>query len=211
MARWPSTTPSARKRRRTRWNQGAFPFLFVQLAGFMKPNPEPVEDIVAELREAQTAALSLPNTAMATAVDIGDPANIHPRNKQEVGRRLALAALRMTYREEVTGWGPMYERMSMEGAAICLHFTNVDRGLAATDKKPLAGFAIAGEDRHFVWAQALIEGSCVVVSSPEVPYPVAVRYSWASLPAGNLANSAGLPAPPFRTDRWVSPKQDPKK
>lgn len=170
---------------RARWGQGDFPFLFVQLANFMAAKPEPSESAWAELREAQAMALSLPNTGMAVTIDIGDANDIHPRNKQDVGRRLAAAA-----RGES---GPIYKRMAIEGDAIRLWF---DHGPLVGEVR---GFAIAGEDGRFVWAKATIDGETVVVRG--VPSPRAVRYAWADNPEGcNLTNAAGLPASPFRTD-----------
>lgn len=195
---------------RRAWGRGDFPFLFVQLANFMKTLPEPSESAWAELREAQSMALSLPKTGMAVAIDIGEADDIHPKNKQEVGRRLALAALAIAYGKDVVYSGPLYESMSIEGNRIRLRFKHVDGGLVAKDGEGLKGFAIAGEDRKFVWAEARIEGDTVVVSSPQVPNPVAVRYAWADNPVCNLYNRAGLPASPFRTDDWpgvTAPKE----
>lgn len=186
--------------RRT-WGQGDFPFLFVQLANFRQRRAEPGESDWAELREAQMMALQEPNTAMAVAIDIGEANNIHPRNKQEVGRRLALAALAIAYGQDVVYSGPLFDRMEIEGNKVRLHFKHVDGGLVAKGGE-LRGFAIAGPDRKFVWAKAVIEGDTVVVWSDEVPNPVAVRYGWADNPDCNLYNKAGLPASPFRTDDW---------
>ena len=186
---------------RRNWGQGDFPFYFVQLANFMAVKPEPAEDTWAELREAQTMALALPNTGMAVIIDIGEADDIHPKNKQDVGKRLALNALAQTYGKDIPYSGPMYQSMQIEGDNIRLTFNHVYDGLKAKGGK-LTGFAIAGEDRHFVWADAVIDGNTVVVSSPAVPNPVAVRYGWASNPVCNLYNSAGLPASPFRTDSW---------
>ncbi|MGC8784903.1 MAG: sialate O-acetylesterase [Armatimonadota bacterium] len=187
---------------REAWAQGDFPFLFVQLANFMAVKPEPGESAWAELREAQTMALALPKTGMAVAIDIGDANDIHPRNKQDVGKRLALNALAIAYGKKVVYSGPLYERMKREGNAIRLYFKHVNGGLTTPNGEPLRGFAIAGADRRFVWAEARIEGNTVVVSSPQVPEPVAVRYAWADNPVCNLYNRAGLPASPFRTDDW---------
>ncbi len=186
--------------RRT-WAQGDFPFLFVQLANFRARKPEPGESDWAELREAQLLALGEPNTGMAVAIDIGEANDIHPRNKQEVGRRLALAALAIAYGKDVVYSGPIFKRAELEGNKIRLYFDHVDGGLIAKGDE-LRGFAIAGEDRRFVWAKARIEGDTVVVWSEEVEKPVAVRYGWADNPDCNLYNKAGLPASPFRTDDW---------
>ncbi len=187
---------------REAWAQGDFPFLFVQLANFMAVKPEPGESAWAELREAQTMTLALPKTGMAVAIDIGDANDIHPRNKQDVGKRLALNALAIAYGKKVVYSGPLYERMRREGNAIRLYFKHVNGGLTTPNGEPLRGFAIAGADRRFVWAEARIEGNTVVVSSPQVLEPVAVRYAWADNPVCNLYNRAGLPASPFRTDDW---------
>ena len=161
-----------------------------------------MEDEWAELREAQLMALSLPNTGMAVTIDIGEAHDIHPQNKQEVGRRLGLAARRIAYGEKLVYSGPIYRSMEVEGNAIRLRFDHVGGGLAPKGGAPLKGFAIAGEDRKFVWADARIDGETVVVSSKDVPNPLAVRYAWAINPVCNLYNNEGLPASPFRTDSW---------
>jgi sialate O-acetylesterase len=182
------------------WGQGDFPFLFVQLAGFMQ-NSAP-NTAWAELREAQLMTLSLPKTGMAVAADIGEPYDIHPRNKQEVGRRLALAAQAIAYGKNVTYSGPIYESKSLQGNKIRLRFKHASGGLVAKGGERLRGFEIAGEDRKFVSAEARIEGDTVVVHSDKVPHPVAVRYAWADYPECSLYNRADLPASPFRTDDW---------
>ena len=188
---------------RTHWNEGNFPFYIVQLANWQQPNANPVEDAWAELREAQSmTAEHVPNTGIAVTIDIGDAADIHPKNKQDVGKRLALAALAQTYRKRIEYSGPMYKAMEVKGDKIELTFTHIGGGLAAKDDAPLKGFAIAGEDHKWVWADATIQGSAIVVSSPQVPNPVAVRYAWHINPICNLYNKAGLPASPFRTDTW---------
>ena len=188
---------------RQRWGQGDFPFLFVQLANFTAALADPGESDWAELREAQTMTLALPNTGMACIIDIGDAADIHPRNKQDVGLRLALWALANTYAtKDLVCSGPLYKSMKVEGGAVRLSFTHTGSGLVAKDGD-LQQFAIAGADKKFVWARARIEGNAVVVSSDQVAAPVAVRYAWANNPAGcNLYNKEGLPASPFRTDDW---------
>ncbi|MGB9624270.1 MAG: sialate O-acetylesterase [Phycisphaerae bacterium] len=186
---------------RKAWGQGDFPFLFVQLANFQPTKPEPSDSTWAELREAQTMTLSLPKTGMAVIIDIGEAKDIHPKNKQDVGKRLALAALAIAYGKDVAYSGPMYDSMKIEGDRIRLTFKHVDGGLVAKDGK-LKGFAIAGADRKFVWAEAQIDGDTVVVHSDKVARPVAVRYAWADNPECNLYNKAGLPASPFRTDDW---------
>lgn len=187
---------------RTRWGQGDFPFFIVQLANFMAVDPEPKDDAWPELREAQyLTTQTVPNAALALAIDIGDAADIHPKNKQEVGRRLALSALNIAYKRPVEYSGPIYKSMKVEGDAIHLQFTHVGGGLDAK-AGDLKGFAIAGDDHKFVWASAKIVGESVVVSSPSIKQPVAVRYAWSNNPVCNLYNRAGLPAVPFRTDSW---------
>jgi len=187
---------------RAHWGEGDFPFLFVQLANFMKPKVEPGESAWAELREAQSMALRLPKTGQAVIIDIGEAGNIHPKNKQDVGKRLALAARAIAYGEKITYSGPMYRSMTVEDGKIRLTFDHVDGGLVAKGGGALKGFAIAGSDKKFVWADATIDGDTVVVSSTKVKDPVAVRYDWADNPDGNLYNKADLPASPFRTDDW---------
>ncbi|HUU20284.1 MAG TPA: sialate O-acetylesterase [Sedimentisphaerales bacterium] len=184
------------------WGQSKFPFLFVQLANFMAVKPEPADSAWAELREAQLMTLALPNTGMAVIIDIGDANDIHPKNKQGVGKRLALWALARSYGKELVYSGPIYKSMEIEGEKIILHFDHVGGGLVAGSDGPLKGFGIAGADRKFVWADAKIDGDSVVVSSDEVSTPVAVRYAWADNPVCNLYNEEGLPASPFRTDDW---------
>ncbi len=186
--------------RRT-WRQGNFPFLFVQLANFRQRQAEPGESDWAELREAQTMALAEPNTGMAVTIDIGEANDIHPKNKQDVGRRLALAALAIAYGKDIVYSGPLYDSHKIEGNKVRIFFTHVDGGLVARGGE-LKGFAIAGPDRKFVWAKAAIDGDTVVVWSDQVPNPVAVRYGWADNPECTLYNKAGLPASPFRTDDW---------
>jgi sialate O-acetylesterase len=184
------------------WGQGKFPFLFVQLANFRAVNPQPSESDWAELREAQLMTLALPNSGMAVIIDIGDANDIHPKNKQDVGKRLALWALAKSYGKELVYSGPIYKSMKIEGEKIILRFDHVGGGLVAGPDEPLKGFAIAGADRKFVWAEAKIDGDSVVVSSDEVSAPAAVRYAWADNPVCNLYNEEGLPASPFRTDDW---------
>lgn len=197
---------------RARFGQGDFPFLIVSLASFMKREPQPMEQRWAELREAQAmVAKSVPACGLAIAIDIGDERNIHPTNKQEVGRRLALAAEAIAYQQPVVWSGPWYAGMAVEDGRIRLRFDHLGGGLASSDDKPLVGFAIAGEDRVWVWADAVIDGDTVVVSSPTVAKPVAVRYAWANNPACNLMNKAGLPAVPFRTDNWPRAEAKPAK
>jgi len=185
---------------RSRWRQGELPFLYVQLANYMKVKPEPSESEWAALREAQAMTLTAPNTAMAVTIDIGEAEDIHPKNKQEVGRRLALLAKKQVYNQKVQAQGPVYQNHKVEGSKIRVQFQETGSGLASGDKKALRGFAVAGGDGKFYWAEARIDGSSVIVSAPEVKSPHAVRYAWADNPDCNLVNSAGLPALPFRTD-----------
>lgn len=203
------------------WAQGDFPFYYVQLANFMKQETEPTQSAWAELREAQLFTLKLPKTGMAVAIDIGEGEDIHPKNKQDVGKRLALWALAMDYgvkvpdgflgtlpglkpyfQKPIVHSGPLYTGMKVEGATIRMSFQHVGGGLVARGGEPLKGFAVAGADQKFVWAEARISGDTVVVRSVLVPQPVAVRYDWANNPEGNLCNKEGLPASPFRTDDW---------
>ncbi|NII29737.1 sialate O-acetylesterase [Pseudoflavitalea sp. X16] len=187
---------------RQRWQQGDCPFLFVQLANYMKTKPLPTESEWAELREAQTLTLSLPNTGMACIIDIGEANDIHPKNKQEVGRRLALIANKQVYKQAGIASGPVYTNFRKEGNRIRINFTNTGSGLSTRDGKEVTGFAIAGKDKKFYWAKAIIEGDHVILSSDKVAEPEAVRYAWADNPLCNLVNSARLPAIPFRTDNW---------
>ncbi|MGB2862656.1 MAG: sialate O-acetylesterase [Sedimentisphaerales bacterium] len=184
------------------WGQGKFSFLFVQLANFMKTKPEPDESAWAELREAQSMTLALPNTGMAVIIDIGEAADIHPKNKQDVGKRLALWPLAGTYGKKLVYSGPIYKSIKVDGGSIILSYDHAGGGLVAKGDDTLKGFSIAGADRKFVWADAKIEGKTVVVSSDNVSEPVAVRYAWADNPVCNLYNQEDLPASPFRTDEW---------
>ncbi|HUT61805.1 MAG TPA: sialate O-acetylesterase [Phycisphaerae bacterium] len=187
---------------RAQWAQGNFPFLFVQLANYRPQSDQPGESQWAELREAQLMALGEPNTAMAVIIDIGDAKDIHPKNKQGVGKRLSLGALKLAYGCDIVHSGPIYKSMKIEGAKVRLSFAHTDGGLKAAGGGPLKGFAVAGEDKKFVWADARIDGQTVVVTSGAVSKPVAARYAWADNPACNLTNASGLPASPFRTDDW---------
>jgi sialate O-acetylesterase len=186
---------------REAWGQGAFPFYFVQLANFRDRKAAPAESDWAELREAQNMALALPNTGVAVTIDIGDAKDIHPKNKQDVGKRLALNALAKTYGRKVAWSGPVYQSLRVKGPKAILQFEHADGGLKARGGT-LEGFAVAGADRQFHWADAKIKGKRVVVSSDNVAVPVAVRYAWADNPEATLYNNAGLPASPFRTDDW---------
>ncbi|MCY7423105.1 MAG: 9-O-acetylesterase [Chitinophagaceae bacterium] len=192
--------PTLIKDWRKQWGVGEFPFYFVQLANFMKPYTDPEESAWAELREAQLMTLSLPNTGMAVTIDIGNDVDIHPKNKQDVGKRLALIALAKNYGKTMAFSGPMYQSQTIEGNKIRLNFKYVEEGLKAKEGSTLAGFEIAGADKKFYKATAGIQGRQVVVSSSDVAKPIAVRYDWANNPDGNLFNTADLPASPFRTD-----------
>ncbi|GHT54160.1 9-O-acetylesterase [Bacteroidia bacterium] len=177
-----------------------FPFYFVQLANFKEQKPEPVYSDWAELREAQLQTLHLDNTGMAVTIDIGEAKDIHPKNKQDVGLRLALNARAKTYNEKIPYSGPVYQSYKIQGDEIHIRFS-ADK-LKTSDCSEIKGFAIAGSDHVFHWANAVIKGNEVTVSSPEVKFPVAVRYAWADNPVCNLYDGAGLPASPFRTDNW---------
>jgi sialate O-acetylesterase len=188
---------------RAAWGEGDFPFLFVQLANFQARQPEPGESNWAELREAQLMTLKAPATGMAVTIDIGEAGDIHPKNKQDVGHRLALAALAKTYAQGGEFSGPLFESSAVEGSKVRLRFSHAE-GLRTADGGPLKGFAVAGADGKFVWASATIDGRQVIVWSDAVARPVAVRYAWADNPEANLINQAGLPASPFRTDNPAS-------
>jgi sialate O-acetylesterase len=180
-------------------------FYWVQLANYLAPPAKPGPSDWAELREAQTMTLKLPKTGMAVAIDIGEADDIHPKNKEDVGLRLALNALRKNYGKDIVYSGPMYKDMRIEGSKVLLSFDHIGSGLVAKDKYGyLKGFTIAGTDQEFHWAQARIVGNQVEVFSPKVAKPAAVRYAWADNPDdANLYNQEGLPAGPFRTDDWT--------
>jgi len=188
---------------RSEWGQGDFPFYYVQIApcaNFYKSGSSTL------LRDAQRMAMSIPNTGMVVTTDIAEPCapsphNIHPMNKQEVGRRLALWALNRTYRKNVACSGPIYKKMKTEDDKIRVYFDSTDGGLKAISES-LAGFTIAGQDKNFVEAQAAIEGNTVIVFGSKVSRPIAVRFGWTDTPMPNIFNEAGLPASPFRTDDW---------
>lgn len=185
---------------RTVWAQGDIPFLFVQLAPFnYGGDPQRLPGIW----EAQTETLKVPNTGMVVTTDITNINDIHPRNKQEVGRRLALWARAKFYGEnELVYSGPLYESMAVEGSRIRLKFQHIGGGVVARDGKPLTWFSIAAADKKFVPATATIDGETVLVESADVSAPVAVRFGWHQIAEPNLSNKAGLPASPFRTDDW---------
>ena len=187
---------------RERWGQGEFPFAWVQLANYREytNSPSPVSHW-ARVREGMLKSLAVTNTGMAVAIDVGEANDIHPKNKQEVGRRLGLWARAQVYGEKIPFSGPLPVGHKISGDEITLSFKHTDGGLVAKDGE-LQGFVIAGADKKWCWAKARIEGGRVIVSSPEVKSPVAVRYGWADNPNCNLCNGAGLPASPFRTDAW---------
>lgn len=186
---------------RNKWNIGDFPFYFVQLANYMKKDEiPPQKSDWALLREAQYQTLALPNTGMAVTIDIGDAQDIHPKNKQDVGKRLSLIALNKDYKLKDEFSGPVFKEQKIATNKVILSF-NHDNGLKINGEK-LEGFAIAGEDKKFYWAAAKIENGKVILTSEKVPNPVAVRYGWGNNPSTNLTNKSNLPASPFRTDTW---------
>lgn len=188
---------------RTQWGGELFPFIYVQLANHQKLITDPVkDDQMVTVRDEQLKNLSIINTAMVVAIDNanpGDPNDIHPKNKQDIGKRLALAALATAYKQHLVSSGPIYEKMRVEGTKASIYFEHTGSGLTIKGDT-LKGFAIAGPDKKFVHANAVIDGSKVVVWSDEVPNPAAVRYGWAKNPPVNLYNKEGLPASPFKTD-----------
>jgi sialate O-acetylesterase len=205
---------------RTAWNDDEMGFMIAQLAAYETDRPEKIEDFEhyyekrkavthgwgdagwGPIREVQAAALALPHTGMAVTIDVGNPADIHPKNKEAVGYRLALEAERVIYQRDIVSCGPIYKSQSIRDQAIHLHFDHIGSGLVSSDGKDLSQFAIAGADGHFVWAEATISGDSVIVSSPDILDPKHVRYAWASYPDGaNLTNKEGFPAAPFRTDQ----------
>jgi len=194
--------PAMIKDWRKSWGGDDKPFYFVQLANFTKIVPTPAESDWAELREAQLKTLALPNTGMAVTIDVGNAEDIHPKNKQDVGKRLAYIALAKTYGVKVPFTGPVFKSQKVEGSKIKISFSGAEGGLKTKNNAPVIGFAIAGADKKYHWAKAVIVGNQLIVSSDEVPNPVAVRYAWANNPVSNLVNGAGLPASPFRTDNW---------
>ena len=212
--------PDMIKNWRKDWGQGDFAFLFVQLAPFdgsKKPLEEvtktPGESTWAELREAQTHTLKLTKTGMAVITDLGEKDDIHPTKKQPVGERLALVARDEIYKEKIVSAGPVFKSLKVKGNQAIVSFDNLAGGLEAKGGK-LTGFAICGEDKKWVWANAETDGKVVTVSSPEVAKPVAVRYGWSNYPIVNLFNKEGLPAWPFRTDDFpgvTQPKDTIKK
>ncbi len=193
--------PTMIKSWRKEWQIEDFPFLYVQLANFMQRHAEPTDTNWARLREAQLETLEVPHTGMAVIIDIGESKDIHPKNKQDVGLRLALWAEATVYYHDQEFSGPLPSGFQVEEGKARLTFRNGD-GMKAADGGKIKGFSIAGEDRKFYWADVEIQGDHVVVSSSQVPKPVAVRYAWDDDPECNLINNTGLPASPFRTDEW---------
>jgi len=186
---------------RNQWNQPALPFLYAQLPGFMEYNYLPSESQWAELREAQLKTLSVPNTAMAVAIDLGEWNDIHPDNKKDVGERLALAAMKLAYGENIVHSGPIYVSSTVDRNEVVIRFDNIGGGLITNDGEAPSEFAIAGTDKKFVWAKARIENDHVIVWNDALVEPKYVRYAWADNPVNpNLYNKEGLPASPFRTD-----------
>jgi sialate O-acetylesterase len=191
-------------RRAMRGSERAVPFLWAQLPNFgVVDSVPPATASWATLRESQTAALKLPRTGQAITIDVGEPANIHPRNKVDVGHRLALAARAIAYGESVEWRGPTYRRHSIVDGVVTIEFDHVEQGLVVLgDGRPCC-FAVAGADRRWVWADARLDGTRVVLQSDRVKGPIAIRYGWSNSPAGlNLYSRTGLPAAPFRTDEW---------
>jgi sialate O-acetylesterase len=188
---------------RSSWNDPELPFLVVQLPGYRDRRSEPTESGWAELREAQLlTALADDHVGLAVTIDLGEDDDVHPKEKEEVGRRLSLLARSDVYGQEIVSAGPLYRSSEREGNTIRLRFTHIGTGLVSAGGDPLRGFTVAGQDRRFVPADARIDGETVVVGSKQVPEPVAVRYAWADNPDFSLYNAEGLPASPFRTDRW---------
>jgi sialate O-acetylesterase len=188
---------------REHWNEGNFPFLFVQLPNFMEPKSQPSESNWALLRESQLDALHVPNTGMAVTIDIGEWNDIHPVDKKDVGKRLALAAEKIAYGDNLVYSGPIYKSMKVEGNKVVISFTHTGSGLMLKGNGKTSCFAVAGKDKHFIWAKVKIEVDKIVVWNNKISHPVAVRYAWADDPVGaKLYNKEGLPASPFRTDDW---------
>ncbi len=187
---------------RNKWGQGHLPFLFVQLHNFMDVQYLPTESQWAATREAQRKTLSVPNTGMAVAIDLGEWNDIHPDRKKDVGDRLALWAEKLAYNDTaIVCSGPLYQSARIDGNKIILHFTNTGSGLTTKDGEEPGEFAIAGADKKFIWAKAKITKDQVIVWNDSIPNPLYVRYAWADNPDNpNLCNKEGLPASPFQTD-----------
>jgi sialate O-acetylesterase len=193
--------PAMIKNWRGDWGQGDFPFIIVQLANYMQKAPQPVNDGWAQLREVQLkTASSVPHAGLVVTIDLGDANDIHPRNKQDVGYRCALAAEAIAYHRDLVYSGPIYKSMTREGRKVKLEFTHIGGGLVVKNNEILKGFSISDNGRDFVWAQAQIDGNAVLVWAEGMDQPAAVRYSWEINPDGNLYNREGLPASPFTTE-----------
>jgi len=199
------------------WNQGDFPFLYVQLPNFHAAPTAASQGFWPWVREGQQKTLELKNTGMAVITDVGETNDVHPTNKLDPGNRLALVAQKLVYGRNVIYVGPVYKSMKVEGNKIILSFKEVNKGLATGSavgdgstitwsNDELKGFGIAGDDHKFVWAKAVIVGDKVEISADGIANPVAVRYNWVDNTPGNLYSKDGLPAPPFRTDDWVPVK-----
>ena len=188
---------------RQKWNVGDFPFLIVQLPNIMNPDEFPTDHNWGEFREAQAAAMAIHNTGIAVTIDVGEADDIHPKNKQDVGFRLALAARKIAYGEDVVFSGPTYKSFTVEGNKVAIEFDNLEKGLITSDKYGFVkGFALADTDQQFYWAKAFLEGNKVIVYTENVVTPVAIRYAWSNNPDATLYNGEKLPAVPFRTDNW---------
>ncbi len=189
---------------RKRWDQGNFPFYWIQIASMKETDEEPTTSSWAELREGMSKTLSLPNTGEVISMDVGEGNDIHYRNKQEVGNRLARLALDQTYGYDIKGESPRYMSMELKGNKVIISFDKIDQGLYAFDSNTINGFSIAGDDQKFVWANAkIIDKNKVEVYSDKISNPVAVRYAWADKPNSNLYDRNGLPVACFRTDKWT--------
>ena len=199
--------PALIKSWREKWRLGDFPFYYVQLPNLNR-EPEPSKSGWAELRESQLMCLNVPNTGMVTTIDIGESLNLHPKNKQEVGRRLALIAESKLYNNKNYYSGPVFKSMKIDGSIIRLTFDNIANGLIAKGSDIISGFIIASDNKKFLQAEAKIEGNEILVWNKNIKSPKAIRYAWADDPKCNLYNSALLPASPFRTDDWSGIKEE---
>jgi len=200
--------PTMIKAWRERWGEGDFPFGIVQLPNYRDPKPDPVDEPWSFIREAQRrTALTVRNTGLIATIDIGEAHDIHPKNKLDVGKRMARWALADVYGRKITNTGPMLRTSKVDGAKIVLTFDDVGSGLRIRDGDRLNEFAIAGADRKWVWAEAKITGkNRIEVWSTAITQPLAVRYAFNNNPKHpNLTNETGLPASPFRTDDWPGP------
>jgi sialate O-acetylesterase len=186
---------------RKSFGQGPFPFFWVNLANYKNPS-DSTGQTYAFLREAQSQTLDLPNTGQALAIDLGDPDDIHPTNKQDVGRRLALLAKNRVYGYQAEDTGPTFANVRLGGAALVATFSHSAGGLTIHNATEVADVEVAGEDKVFHPARVAVSSSIMIASSPDVKQPVALRYAWKNAPNANLYNGAGLPAVPFRSDNW---------